>query len=161
MPLIHLSGDAGKKLEIEIANIILAAREVAGNVRSCLKKAWAKDPGSIKGDVGFIDAQFWQATENHFYLALKQLHKTSTMGSEETLTIRRQWHKAICDIALVIFDMHANSGPIEHGNPKRIVLARRDLELWNRGKKVRELLGFAPPPAKRKTKQITGAGANP
>lgn len=151
MPLFAVPSD---DLVREIATLIAGAREVASNLRSNIKKAWTKRPADIKGDTSFIDAEFWSGTESEFYRHLYALRDLIADG-EDTLPIRLTWHTTLCKVALQIFDRYAASGPIEHGDPKRIALARNDLKTWNHGKKVTELLGFAPPSSKKNQKTVS------
>jgi hypothetical protein len=66
------------------------------------------------------------------------------------------WHRTLCDYALKLFDGYAWDGPIEDADPKRVVIARKELENFNRSKKIKELLGLPVPqkaagkPAKKK-----------
>ena len=39
-----------------------------------------------------------------------------------------------------LFDSYAWEGPIEDADPKRVVIARKELEMFNRGKKIKGLL---------------------
>ena len=48
----------------------------------------------------------------------------------------KEWHRTICQAALKIFDVLAWEGPVEDSDPKRVVLARRDLMRFNNGKKI-------------------------
>ena len=41
-----------------------------------------------------------------------------------------------------LFDKFAWEGPIEDADPKRVVVARKELEQYNHGKKIKGLLGI-------------------
>lgn len=121
--------------------MVRAAAEIAGNARSALKKAWFKRPGDAKGDVTFVDNSFWQQTESAFYEILGNL-RTSLESGTGSVDACQLWHKILCEHALKLFDTYAWEGPIEDADPKRVVIARRELEYYNRGNKIKELLGL-------------------
>ncbi|MBW2598870.1 MAG: type I-E CRISPR-associated protein Cse1/CasA [Deltaproteobacteria bacterium] len=139
MPLLPLGKKIREEYESDIANMVVAASEVAKNLRSCVKTAWFKRTKDKKGDMSFIGARFWQNTEENFYDALHNLKISLEEGNECGL-IRQGWHKLIYQTSLSLFDEVAWNGPVEDADPKRIVLARHELEKKNNSKKIREEL---------------------
>jgi CRISPR system Cascade subunit CasA len=121
--------------------MVKAATEIAGNTRSALKKAWFRRPGDAKGDTTFVDNSFWQKTEFEFYSALNDLISALNTGND-TQEVSRQWLSVLCIHSVKIFDNYAWEGPIADADPKRVVIARKELEQFNRGKKIKELLGL-------------------
>jgi CRISPR system Cascade subunit CasA len=155
MPLIHIDAATRADYEKDVADLIKAASEIASNVRSAVKKAWFRRPGDVKGDMSFIGSAFWHDTESSFYLTLYKL-KTTRESGNDVADIRKTWHKKLCDEGLRIFDANAWNGPIEDGDPKRVVTARKELQIYNHSKKIKELLGMSvekAPSGKRKSKK--------
>jgi len=139
MPLLPLEKDIREEYENDIAGMIMAASEVVKNLRSCVKSAWFKRTKDKKGNISFIDTHFWQDTEDDFYTILNKLKSALEEGDDHGV-IRQDWHKVICRTSLTLFDEAAWNGPIEDADPKRVVLARQELERKNSSKKIREEL---------------------
>ena len=139
MPLLPLGKEIREEYENDIAGMVMAASEVVKNLRSCVKAAWFKRTKDKKGNMSFIGARFWQNTEENFYDALHNLKISLEEGNECGL-IRQGWHKLIYRTSLSLFDEVAWNGPVEDADPKRVVLARRELEKKNNSKKIREEL---------------------
>ena len=144
MPLVVVPTAIREDYEFRTAGMVRAAHEVAENLRKCVKKAWFNKPGEVKGDTGIIVGRFWQNTEGDFYVGLENLRSALGDDNEEALiAVMRSWHMVLCRTSQIIFDSLAWEGPIEHANPKRVVLARRDLARFNSSKKILvELLGL-------------------
>jgi len=141
MPLLYIDHRIRPTFENCVAGMVRAASEIAMNTRSAVKKAWFKRPGDVRGDVSFVDNTFWQATEPVFYDILNNLKSDLEAGGQEINT-GMVWHKVLCNQALKLFDLHAWNGPVEDENPKRIVDARKNLQHYNYGNKIKELLGL-------------------
>jgi CRISPR system Cascade subunit CasA len=146
MPLLLVDAELRQEYEYHIAGMIKTALEVAGNTRSAVKKAWFKRPADVKGDISFVDNGFWHSTEAAFYESLNNLIRLLEAGSE--VSVGHQWLAELCKRSLELFDRHASDGPIEDADPKRVVIARRDLEQYNRSKKIKGLLGLPVDPSK-------------
>lgn len=162
MPLIYID-QSSREFEGCIAGMVKAAAEIAFNARAALKKAWFKRPGDAKGDVTFVDNSFWYQSESAFYETLGNL-RTSLESGTGSVDACQVWHKVLCEQALKLFDGYAWTGPIEDADPKRVVIARRELEYYNRGNKIKELLGLpvvqkatGKTAKKKETKQKEGA----
>jgi len=141
MPFLCVDNVVRSDYETIVAGMIRAAVEIANNTRSALKKAWFRRPGDTKGDTTFVDNSFWQNTESDFYSAINNLISALETGSD-TLAINRIWLSILCNASLHLFDQYAWEGLIEDADPKRVVTARKELEQYNRGKKIKELLGI-------------------
>ena len=141
MPLLYVDEKIQPEYEQVVAGMVKAAAEIAGNARNAVKKAWFKRPGDVKGDTTFVGNSFWHQTESVFYEALESIRVALESGSD-SLQARQMWHKALCEQALKLFDSYAWDGPIEDADPKRVVIARKELENFNYGKKIKELLGL-------------------
>ncbi len=152
MPLLSVNTSIRSEYEEGVANMVRAAAEIASNTRSALKKAWFKRPGDAKGDTTFLDSSFWQQTEPEFYTAIGNLKVSLELGSD-TLAASKQWLEALCNCSLKLFDAYVYEAPIEDADPKRVVIARKELEQFNRGKKIKLLLGLPV------TQKAAGTGA--
>lgn len=147
MPLLQVDAAYRREFENYVAGMVKAASEVASNTRSAVKKAWFHRPGDAKGDTSFIDTGFWMQTERAFYEALKNLSLGIESGVD-TISVRQTWHQTLCVQAIASFDTYAWEGPIEDADPKRVVVARKELGMFNHGKKIKELLDL---PVKQKS----------
>jgi CRISPR system Cascade subunit CasA len=141
MPLICVDTSIRVEYEEMVGGMVRAAVEIAGNTRNAVKKAWFKRSGDIKGDTSFIDNSFWQKTEPVFYASISCL-KASLEASSDKQVIANQWLSILCQESLNLFDCHAWNGPIEDADPKRVVIARKELAQYNHGKKIKEFLGI-------------------
>lgn len=139
MPLVLIEPSLRENYEHRIASMVKAAAGIAGNVRSAVRKAWFRRPGEVKGDTSFLDSSFWQNTEPAFYEALHGLKAALENGGEVPAS-GKLWLNSLCRHALTLFDAYAWQGPIEDADPKRVVVARGELEKFNRSKKIKGLL---------------------
>lgn len=139
MPLFHLDEPYKKLFSDAVQDILDATGMVAKNLRGALKQAWFSPKAKVRGDLSFIEASFWQNTEPIFYELLDKLHATIIADSDET-SLYHFWFGILNQASLDLFDSWAASGSIEDEDPKRIVLARRDLENFNNKKAIRSAL---------------------
>ncbi|KFN38317.1 hypothetical protein KN63_04510, partial [Smithella sp. F21] len=101
-------------------------------------------PTSIKEDKEFfyqVALTFWQSTEAIFYHTMFLL-KDCIESGKESLGIKMAWHRNLCESADNIFVSNVMNNSIEDTDPKRVVIARSELGRYNRGKKIKELLGM-------------------
>ena len=141
IPLLYIDQTIRQAFETSVAGMVRAASEIAMNTRSAVKKSWFKRPGDIKGDFTFVDSSFWLATESVFYEVLQHL-KIDLETGNKGINALTTWHKELCNQALKLFDLHAWNGPVEDEDPKRIVDARKNLQYYNYGQKIKEILGL-------------------
>ena len=143
MPLLEVSQDILADLQCLVGVFLDAAAEMAANLRQEVRKAWYKRPKDVKGDWTFIDLEFWHTTEATFYDCIKKGLQILDSG-ESSVDIRKEWHRALRQTAMDLFDRFSLSGPAEDMEIKRVVRARRDLSRWlNTGKNVKQLLAEA------------------
>jgi CRISPR system Cascade subunit CasA len=141
MPIICVDTSIRLKYEEHVAGMVRAASEIASNTRSALKKAWFRRPSDAKGDTTFIDNSYWQNTEMDFYKVLNNMKLSLEAGTESSV-VCNQWLTVLCNQSLNLFDCYAWEGAIEDADPKRIVIARKELSQYNRSKKIMGLLGI-------------------
>lgn len=141
MPLLCVDNTFLSEYEEKVAGMLRTALEIARNTRNALKKSWFSRPSDVKGDTTFVDNSFWQDSESDFYFTLNTLKSEMETG-HDTQHISLQWLSSLCKQSLKLFDKYAWEAPFEDADPKRVVIARKELEQYNRGKKIKELLGI-------------------
>lgn len=157
MPLIEAAPHVKGEYEPHVFSMVKAADQVAKNLRDAVKRAWFRRPGDVKQGVAFLDRAFWQNTEHAFYGSLHSL-KTALESGGSVLSAAEEWLSSLCGGALALFDVHAWNGPIEDADPKRVVIARNDMDKFNRGKKIKEMLGL---PVQKQSKARTDKRKGP
>ena len=123
MPLFNLEQAQREDVADCAGKMIGAAVDVLKTLKSSLKKAWFKRPSDAKGDLSFIDANFWSATEPAFYLLLHDLMQ-SLDDEDQIGVILSQWRNTLKQTAVELFDRYVLSSLNEDGDLKRIVNAR-------------------------------------
>ena len=123
MPLFNLGQEQREDLARQAQQMIEVANDALKNLKGALKRAWFKRPADIKGDLSFIDTNFWSSTEPGFYRGLHQIanHIDDIDAIDAQL---RQWRSLLKDAALELFDRYALSGLNEDGDLERVVKAR-------------------------------------
>lgn len=170
MPLLDVDKKMLKEFEDETANLIVSASEVVANTKSAVKRAlfskvkeikkngeaaW-ETPSSIKEDKELfhqLALGFWQDTESAFYQSVNRI-KGCLESGEDRLDAKKDWHRSLCSAAEDIFSSHVMSSSIEDTDPRRVVIARKELERNNRSMKIKGLLGIPvdPPGNDKKAK---------
>lgn len=140
MPVFPIPQESRISVQGFIGRMLDAANEVALDVRSTLKQAWFSKPKEVKGEISFTDTQFWQLTEAEFYRLLAQLIKHCE-DEQQVNALFNEWKKVLRKQALTLFDHWALSSNNEDGDMKRVISARRQLEIWlNAGKNMKALV---------------------
>lgn len=142
MPLITVAESVRMQYEQAVAVMVKMASEVARNVQRSVKNAWFVRPADTKGDMSFIDVEFWQRTEQPFYSNLRRIRE-ELIGGQKVAPVLDGWHKRLHSESLRLFDEWVLNGPIEDSNPRRVVMARNNLAKWNHAKKMKALLQLA------------------
>ncbi|WP_192035591.1 type I-E CRISPR-associated protein Cse1/CasA [Halomonas sp. YLGW01] len=133
MPLVAVPAEQQERLREWVKNFVGLAQEAAGKLRDQVKMAWFKRPQDAKGDLGYLDKQFYEATQADFFRVLRRLGEVLRDGGVEALVpaeAARDWYLALRRQALRLFDAHALSGPMEDMDMKRLVRARQFLLFW-------------------------------
>ncbi|MFT3666797.1 MAG: type I-E CRISPR-associated protein Cse1/CasA [Piscinibacter sp.] len=149
VPLYEL-GDCSvsehKALREEVGSWLSGAEFAVGVLRTAVKNAWfGADP---RGDLGFVDAAFWNRTEAAFYQRLRERIHALRNGAEITdpLASAESWRLSLRQAALAIFDRDlVGSGAIERQHPARASEARRYLQRSLDGPKLRAALCLPEP----------------
>jgi hypothetical protein len=109
--------------------------------KSGFPRSW-ETASQAKDDADFfvsISNSFWQNTEAEFYSLLNTI-KNELEQNLESHTSLQQWYKALCIESMRLFDLYVSSGQIAQTDPKCVVLARRELQLFNNSKEIKSLL---------------------
>ncbi len=110
-----------------VGELIWVAKAVVSVLRGAVKAAWFNRPKDAKGNMGMIDAQFWEGTEPDFYLLL---HKLADLPAETDMppaVIYQHWFKTLEKNVFQIFERATLDSVPEDLDLKRIVLAKQTL----------------------------------
>lgn len=124
--------DAHKHLGDIVAQLLAAASLAAFALRIHLRDVWF-GAGEARGNLGFIDASFWSATERAFFqhlqeaAALVRAHD-GWPSPEQTLPLREAWVGELRRGAFSLFHRYAASGNVEACHPERLADAHRKLQ---------------------------------
>lgn len=126
-PIFSLQPQQIVKVKAWTQYMLMAAKDSADILRKHVKEAWCKEPDKVKGDIGFIDTEFWQSTEADFY---KQLHVLVTASMTVELapsTVYAKWLKTLCSSVEQLFDQFALQSSVEDLDLRRVIIARANL----------------------------------
>jgi len=150
-PLFDLARDRASSVDatdalVDIVDrLITAAESVAQFVRFAVRDAWLGG-GELRGDLGFVEANFWSSTQQAFFAAVGQaiamVRRHGRDAFDQTASLRSDWLEVLRRSALHLFDELAASGNLEAGNPTRLAAAYRSLRLQLYGRKLQETLGL-------------------
>lgn len=125
MPVLALPDELDAAFREIVARLANAADKVADQLRGFLKTALFGE-GSLRGDLSFVQADFWESTEACFYDQLRQL-RTLLPTDPTAKPVLENWLKTLRSAALTVFDRHSQTGNFDVVNPRRIAKARNDL----------------------------------
>lgn len=142
--------DAVEALQGILAQQLDAAEVTARFLRLAVRDAWFGD-GEARGDLSFIDAQFWSETETAFFdgarQAVKLVMNDANRAAEDSAALKQAWLKGLRRAARGLFDRHAASGIVQASNPARLASAKQTLER-HLGETLEVALGLKPPESK-------------
>ena len=126
MPIFNLDNDTQREdIHVNALKMVHAAGDALKTLKSALKAAWFKRPKDAKGDISFIDANFWSATEPAFYNLLRQqVECIKANDGDKARALLAQWRSELEQNATNLFDQYALSNLNEDGDLRRVVLAR-------------------------------------
>lgn len=153
---------ASDALQELLGRTLAAAEHAAKSLRLAVRDVWFGN-GEARGELSFIDAQFWNASEEAFFACLRSIDariKQDAANAIDASTEPRQiWVKAVRRIALNVFDQFAASGDVTAGNPRRLGEAHRLLNN-QLGDRLDQVAGLKAPEPKKKPARGAKA-ANP
>ncbi|NOZ77779.1 MAG: type I-E CRISPR-associated protein Cse1/CasA [Acidobacteria bacterium] len=133
-PAFAQEPDAGAVLKERAGGMVLAAGEVAGNLRTALRAAWKSEKSPE-----FAISAFWQGTEARFYQRLDELVRV--LGEEEAeRKVLKTWHDVLCTASEKLFETWAEAGEIGAADPGRIARAHVQLKKNNWKTSIRNAL---------------------
>lgn len=125
MPLYSCEIEIQNDISATVEPMVTAAVEVNRILRSALKSAWFNRPKDVKGDMSFVDANFWSATEPMFFQSIQEqitsVRNGQMRGDKE---VNIAWLKTITKTAYDLFDQFALTQAEGGKNMQRIVTAR-------------------------------------
>lgn len=128
MPFLAMSADRVPLFVQEVDGQVEVANEYRKALRRACKNAWLGD-GDSNGDLGFIDEQFWTATEQDFYSMIDQLKNDIEIGEQKLNAQNCQhWLRSLKQRALSLFDALVLSDASQTEHIARKLKARRSLE---------------------------------
>jgi len=136
LPLFSVSPEQQEGALYQVKDLQSLASNSLWQCRTQIKTAWFDKPGDTKGDMSFVDLEFWQRTEPAFYLAVQQVIQSAAQD-DHYLTAQQAglWLKALRNNVTDLFDEYALS---EFGSGRSMVKrikARQALTGWLYGGK--------------------------
>ncbi|MEP3350910.1 MAG: type I-E CRISPR-associated protein Cse1/CasA [Marinomonas sp.] len=131
MPLFQFDPEQQDDLLAEVKYLQKLSSDALWHLRSEIKAAWFEKPGDAKGDMSFIDLEFWQRTEVVFFEAIANLMEDVAEEKQQiSSNTAKTWLTKLQCIVLDLFDEYALSElGAERSMIKRIA-ARRSLSGW-------------------------------
>lgn len=151
-PLFELpaDGDATEVLRGIVNALLQPTEKVADYLRRAVCGAWLGN-GEARGDLEFIEASYWSATEHGFFDAVREAvelaHTRGREAVEASVGLRERWVKDLRRAAFALFDLHAGSGDVASSHPERIAAAHLNLKRQLFGDALLRDAGLKPPEA--------------
>lgn len=140
LPVFHLESEQIVNLQAWVQTLLTCAKDTAPLIRKYVKEAWYRRPEDATGDVGFIDTEFWQATENDFYRLLAQLAALPADIDRAPPEIYGHWCAVLYNTMLALFDQFTLQTTVDDLDLKRVVKARDSLiKKFNSAKSIKQL----------------------
>ena len=117
------------------AELIELSQSAVKSLRGQVKEAWFSRPKDAKGDISFIEAEFWQNTELRFFDTAEALGKLEVSQAADP-SLMRAWQTHVLSTAMDTFDRWTLESNPEDLNLKRIMKARKKLQNFIAGGKV-------------------------
>ena len=140
-PLFSIEDHLRREFAQRVQLLVDAATQISGYVQACIKEAWFKRPGDVRGDTMFLKEAFFHHTEQQFYKILEQL--LDVLRSEKSdRGVLRNWHALLAGAAMDLFDYWAAHSDVAVGDPRRIANAHQKLKNLIYGKKFLASFGI-------------------
>jgi CRISPR system Cascade subunit CasA len=134
MPLIAVSEDRRDLFLYGIRQLDQAAVKAAKRTQDAVKEAWFARPRDAKGDFGFIQHRFWEATTAEFYACLPQLAQAVEAGQTSLPSaVARRWLEVVSRAANEVFESLALAADEQGMDLRRVIAARNGLRSWLSG----------------------------
>lgn len=137
MPVFPLKSiEYREQLSVLSESMILGAVDCLKSLKSCIKQAWFDRPKDAKGDISFLDSEFWNNTEKLFYKYLKELLE-DPFDEDNISKIFSQWSICLKKESNILFEKWCLSSSPEGIDYKRVISAKNELGKYlNRSCKV-------------------------
>jgi CRISPR system Cascade subunit CasA len=143
----EISAESAESLGSVVDLLVGASESVVQLLRWAIRDAWFGN-GEARGDLGFVDAAFWNRTQQPFFTRVEQAaalcRSDSGTAFDETEPLRRGWIDLLRRTALLLFAEMAASGTVEAGNPIKLAAAHRELRRRLYDPKLLEAIGVTP-----------------
>jgi CRISPR system Cascade subunit CasA len=118
------------------------ARQIASNTRSSVKEAWFDPKRTVRGDISFVEMEFWSSTEKEFYRKVREI-QALLEKDENPSSVLEEWLRYLNMISLHLFDFYSEQiglDAVDGNGVPRLISARSKLIAFNTGKKTRKIL---------------------
>lgn len=147
MPVIVLPEGQEIAFRDLVGRLVNAADKVARDYLKKSLKAALFGEGKVRGDLSFIQSDFWDTTESAFYDHLRQLRATLPIDPL-AIPVVESWWRILRVTAFAVFDRYSGTGDFDAVNPRRIAKARNDLGKALAGAPLKEQILGLPSPSK-------------
>ncbi|WP_067207068.1 type I-E CRISPR-associated protein Cse1/CasA [Marinomonas aquimarina] len=131
MPLFQFDPEQQTDLLLEVKRLQKLSGDALWHLRTQVKAAWFESPSDTKGDMSFIDLEFWQRSETSFFNAVSQLMDAVDDGSEVLPSATANvWLGQLQHTVLDLFDEYALSELGSERTMLKRIEARRALCGW-------------------------------
>lgn len=142
LPLFSIDQRRRPLIEEVAEHMVDAAGLFFGNLRGALKDAWFSpdDPRRKSAKLEHVQDAFWQETEGLFYRRLANLIEAEAPADARTAAYHA-WHADLMRYTRTAFDRWVDYNQItEQSHPRRIAVARSNLQKFNHKKQIQQLL---------------------
>lgn len=140
MPILAIDKGFEADFKANVEVMVQAASMTANLLRKQLKQAIFGE-SDVRGDISFMQAHFWAATESQFFDQIHQVRDELCRGNAEHAVLER-WLSTLKRAAFTVFDTYSQTCDFDATDPRRVALARNELAKVLNGKKLRDLLGL-------------------
>lgn len=113
-------------LQSHIGELLAGAKDAASVLRKAVKEAWFRHPEGQKGDMSFVDTEFWSQSEQSFYQQLGMIAQNLSADNPQKEAYQ-QWYFSLKDTVEHVFDRFSLETSVEDLDLKRVFQARKSL----------------------------------
>lgn len=140
MPVLQLLPSQAAYVQQQMQVAVEMAREAGQLLRNQVKQAWFRRPKDVGGDISFIDAEFYHATNALFYSLLEDVAKRAVDSSVPASDLLYRWGIQLNQVLERLFDSYTLNAAPEALDLQRIIAARTMLfKKFNNHKLVKQL----------------------
>lgn len=146
MPILSLPEGLEDVFNEAVSRMVRSADKVADEVKGKIKAALFGE-ATLRGDLNFVQRDFWAATETAFYKHLHELRET-LLSEPSAISVMERWLRTMRTAAFIVFDQHSQTGDFDAVDAGQVARARKDLGKALAGAPLREKILGLPKPAK-------------